>query len=193
MRHLVILFACMLAVAPAAASAQTIDDIQQRLPGLFGEVETNLVERDAIIARQADWHERFVKLTKRRATLDKRVQTMNAYCNGTFGTEEGARRETDCRRTLAEITELQATLKNDAATLDTEKTRLVLRETDRAAAFDQISDRLARSLGRLERLCGSLSSADFAKSCHLPPAPGPQSAPIVAQFAARLAKAPHQT
>jgi len=68
----------------------------------------------------------------------------------------------------------------------------VQRETDRAAAFDQISDRLARSLGRLERLCGTLSSADFARSCHLPPAPGPQSAPIVAQFEARLAKAPHQ-
>ena len=190
MRHSAIAVALCLACAPATAAAQSMDQAQSQLSGILREIEGNLVDRDAIEMNFKVWKANEDAFKPRLDDLNRRIEESNAYCQGTFEHDEYVRRKAQCDSTQSQLDTLKAQLDPEFENLKAEFEKLQQREADRAAAFQAIHQRLAAALAQLVLACAPLSAAEFAASCHLPPAPGPRSADLIAQINANIAGHP---
>lgn len=174
--------AAILIALPGHAHAQSITQAQTELSAVLADAERNLLEAEAIGMNVKDWRSRFDSYKPRFEEYNRRMDESNAYCQGTFEHDEYVRRTAQCESTHSQLATLLAQLEPERANLETESLRLQQRDADRQKAMVQVQSRLSDGLKHLTFGCALLSAEEFAAQCHLPPAPGPRTAKMVADL-----------
>lgn len=179
-----LLFACAI---PVTAQAQSIPEVQRSLSAVLGDIERNLVDREAIEMNFKDWQSRDNSFNPRLDEYNRRMDEANAFCRGTFENDEYVRRTAQCDSIYSQLATLKAQLEPERVNLEEQLRRLQQREADRAKAADAIQLRVVDALKQLTFACALLSNEEYAASCHVPAAPGPRTRDIVARLNADIA------
>jgi uncharacterized protein YukE len=183
----------MIAIALLAcampAGAQTIPQAQSELSSVLGDMEGNLVVKEAIEMNFKDWQSHYDSWKTRLDDYNRRMGELNAYCQGTFEHDEYVRRVAQCDSTASQLAELLAQLDPEDDNLKAQLSTLQQRDTDRQGEMDKLQLHLADGLKHLTFACAMLSASEFAADCHLPPAPGPRTAELVTSLNKTIAGA----
>jgi predicted nucleic acid-binding Zn-ribbon protein len=171
------------------ANGQTIPQAQSELSSVLTEMENNLVVKEAIEMNFKDWQSHYDSWKVRLDDYNQRMGQLNAYCQGTFEHDEYVRRVAQCDSTASQLADLLTQLNPEDDDLKAQLSKLKQRDTDRQADMDKLQQGLSEGLKHLTFACAMLSTSEFAADCHLPPAPGPRTADLVASLNKTIAGA----
>jgi predicted nucleic acid-binding Zn-ribbon protein len=172
--------------APALAQ-DAYQSAQSELADVLSEIEGNFIEKEAIEMNFADWQAKFNGLKPRLDELNQRYEDLNAYCQGTYEEDEYNRRLAYCQGAGAQLDTLKAQLQPEAEALDQQVALLQERDSRRQAAGTELGGRLTAGIEHLVAACIAMPLETQRELCHLPPAPGPRTADMVATINADLA------
>lgn len=177
-----------LMAAPSLARAQdTVTGVQADLSQVLGQMEGNLVTRDAIEMNSKVWRSNAEALTARAKDLAHRIEEANAYCQGTFEEPEYQRRLAYCNSLDSQLESQKAQMIPESDALEAQRLELQRRETERETAWTGLEGTLSTILPRLIALCATMTPAEQALSCRMPTAPGPRTADMINEMNATLA------
>lgn len=183
------IFGAMLLASTPPATAQTLPQAQAEIANVLTAIENNLVVKEAIEMNFKDWQTHYDSWKARLDDYNQRMAQLNAYCQGTYEHDEYERRLAQCNSTGAQLTDLLAQLNPEDDNLKAELAKLQQRETDRSSEMDKLQASLTDGLKHLTFACAMMSAQEFAADCHLPPAPGPRTADLVANLNHNIAGA----
>ena len=172
---------------PASVHAQTLTSARQELSAALADAEGNLTTAEAIGMNFKDWQSRNDSHKGQFDDLNRRIREYNAYCQGTYEHDEYVRRKAHCDSVGSQLDTLRNQLDPERTNLDEQLHKLKQRTIDAKQAMDTIEGRLTIGLQHLTFACATLSAEEFAASCRVPAAPGPRTAPMVAQMNADIA------
>lgn len=176
------IYCVMLLTSATPAMAQTLPQAQAEISNELTAIENNLVVKEAIEMNFKDWQSHYDSWKARLDDYNQRMAQLNAYCQGTFEHDEYVRRLAQCNSTGAQLTDLLAQLNPENDNLKAELSKLQQRETDRSSEMEKLQASLADGLKHLTFACAMMSAQEFAADCHLPAAPGPRTADMVANL-----------
>jgi predicted nucleic acid-binding Zn-ribbon protein len=183
--------ACFTAAALLAAAmpvhAQTVISAQQEIAAALTDAEGNLTTAEGIGMNIKDWQNRLDSYNAQLKDLNDRVAQGNSFCQGTFEQAEYEQRKAQCDALQSQLAALKDQLEPERINLTDEQTKLQQRDSDNKQAMDAIQARLIAGLDHLTTACAALPAEDFARSCKIPPAPGPRTASLVDQLNADIA------
>jgi predicted nucleic acid-binding Zn-ribbon protein len=183
--------ACSIAAALLAAAmpvhAQTVISAQQEIAAALTDAEGNLTTAEGIGMNIKDWQNRLDSYNAQLKDLNDRVAQGNSFCQGTFEQAEYEQRKAQCDALQSQLAALKDQLEPARINLTDEQTKLQQRDSDNKQAMDAIQARLIAGLDHLTTACAALPAEDFARSCKIPPAPGPRTASLVDQLNADIA------
>lgn len=172
---------------PAWAMDQaTYDAAQSALASALYDFEGNLIEKEAIEMNVKDLEPKMRSITERANDYQQRVDQHNTYCQGTFPEPEYSRRLAQCNAEESQYNELIRQLDVERQAALAQAQELQARDTRRQQAAQPILKRIETGVVQLVTACMTMTAAEQAELCHMPPAPGPRSAPMVAQMNATL-------
>lgn len=183
---IVTIVAVSLTLAPAPGRAEELGGVKADITRVLGEMEGNLVTRDAIAMNLKDWRGRGDSAKARFDDLNRRFDELNAYCRGTFEHDEYVRRLAYCQSVGAQLETLKTQLNIDLAAVQAEYETLKAREEERVKQYRALEATLSAGLPRLIDVCTGLAAADRS-ACRMPPAPGPRTTAIVNEWNTTLA------
>ena len=169
------------------ARAQTLASAQHELSAALVDAEGNLTTAEAIEMNMKDWKSRFDSYKAQFDDLNNRIEQANGFCQGTYEHDEYVRRVAQCKALFSQLDGLKAQLEPERVNLSEEADKLQKRAADNDQAMQAIQSRLTEGLQHLTFACATLSTAEFASQCRVPPAPGPRTAPMVEQMNAGIA------
>ena len=172
---------------PASVHAQTLTSARQELSAALADTEGNLTTAEAIGMNFKDWQSRYDSHKAQLDDLNARVGQFNSYCQGTYEHDEYVRRKAQCDSLGSQLDTLQTQLEPERTNLDEQLRKLKQRTIDAKQAMGVIQAHLTTGLQHLTFACATLSAEEFAASCRVPTAPGPRTAPMVAQMNADIA------
>ncbi|MBA4164873.1 MAG: hypothetical protein C0510_09650 [Erythrobacter sp.] len=179
--------ACLFAAAlliPVSAGAQSdywpeYNVVQSELSRMLDAMERNLIEMEAIGMNYKDLDARFASFKARSDDLNQRYDELNAYCRGTFEEPEYSRRLAYCDSMGAQLDTLKAQLEPEGAALLQIATELDRRSTARDQEWTGLEGELTNGMVSLDKVCMQMPLSEQGQYCHLPPAPGPRTLPMV--------------
>ena len=172
--------------AYATADLSGLDAAKAELSGIFADSEQNLIEAEAIEMNEKDLIPKKDSIVARQQEYQQRIDSHNAYCQGTFEEPEYSRRLAYCNAEESEIQTLLSQLELERQDVLEQFERLEQRNADQQERGQQIEARLTPALTHFVVACQLLPLDDQLAYCHMPPAAGPRTAPIVAQMEAEL-------
>ena len=190
-RHVTLLCAAGIALcgisAPARAMDQaTYDAAQGALASALYDIEGNLIEKEAIEMNGKTLLPKGESITARYADYNQRIQQHNVYCQGTFEEPEYSRRLAACNAEEAQYNTLIRQLDIERDGFQAQVTELQARDTRRQQAAQPMLKRLENGVVQLVTACMSMTLPEQDRLCHLPSAPGPRTAPMIAEMNATL-------
>lgn len=182
MRAACLLFAALL--VPAAASAQSdywpeYNAVQSELSRVLDAMERNLIEMEAIGMNYKDLEPRFASFKTRSEDLNRRYDELNAYCQGTFEEPEYSRRLAYCDSMGAQLDTLKAQLLPEGDSIAQLAASLDQRSTAREQEWTGLEGEMTNGMVSLDMVCMQMPLSEQSQYCHLPPAPGPRTQPMV--------------
>lgn len=175
--------------SPAAAQYDfwpAYDASQAELSVVLDRMELNLIEMEAISMNLDDLESRIAGFRPRLEELNQRYSELNSYCQGEYPEPEYSQRVAYCDGMAAQLDTQKAQLEPERAALEQLSLDLQLRSTDQEAQWLDLAQEMQMGLSRLVIVCSQMSLAQQAEYCHIPPAPGVRTIPVVDQINAEL-------
>ncbi len=179
----------MVLLLSGPAHADSLAAVTQDIGQVLYEMEGNLVTREAIDMNATDWISHRDSIDARQRDYNTRVESHNAYCQGTFEEEEYNRRLAACASLESQLDTLMAQLQIEFDASDQQARDLKTREAARAEAYQQLEQRLSALLPRLIGFCATMTPGERSSQCRLPPAPGPRTRAVVDEMSGLLSGA----
>lgn len=170
----------------AAADLGPLNSAKNEISGVLGEIEMNLVEAEAIDMNAKDLLPKGNSIKARQVDYSQRTQQHNSYCQGTFEEPEYSRRKAYCDGDKSQLDALLAQLQPERQAFLDQAALLQKRDADRQKRGLALQERLKTGLVHLVTACIMLPLDVQKASCHLPPAPGPRTRPMVAAMESAL-------
>ena len=187
LRHVTLLCAASIALGGFAGPARALDQpaydaAQSALASALYDIEGNLIEKEAIEMNAKDLEPKGRSIVERGADYQQRVDQHNAYCQGTFEEPEYRRRLAQCTAEEAQYNDLMRQLGVERDAFQAQIQELQARDTRRQQASAPILKRLETGVVQLVTVCMTMTLDEQGRLCHMPSAPGPRTAPMVAQM-----------